>query len=142
MPRTWCRTPSLLPAGTLPDDLSQHSPLIHIDPDDHTVTFTQDIKVPTLVHFTMGNIQPGGICVLLPGETTECLINLLSTEEGDDFTCEYKGRQALTNKQLTTYGLPLELRRHLRSLPDIHQRLLRLTPAARAIATSEQPEQE
>ncbi|MBR1933269.1 MAG: hypothetical protein IJ841_06245 [Prevotella sp.] len=70
------------------------------------------------------------------------IIKLLSTEEGGDFTCEYRGRLALTNKQLTTYGLPLELRRHLRSQPDLHQRLLRLTPAARAIATFELPEQE
>lgn len=101
---------------------------------DNTITITADIKEPTLLVFTMGNIQPGGICVLLPGETTECLINLLSTEEGDEFSCEYKGRLALTNKQLTTYGLPLELRRYLRNQPDIHQRLIHLTPAARTIA--------
>lgn len=109
---------------------------------DHTVTITADIKEPTLLTFTMGNIQPGGICVLLPGETTECLINLLSTDDGDEFTCEFKGKLALTNKQLTTYGLPLELRRYLRSKPDIHQQLLRLTPAARVIATLDDLEQE
>lgn len=109
---------------------------------DHTVTITADIKEPTLLTFTMGNIQPGGICVLLPGETTECLINLLSTDDGDEFTCEYKGKLALTNKQLTTYGLPLELRRYLRSKPDIHQQLLRLTPAARVIATLDDSEKE
>lgn len=104
---------------------------------DRTVTIRADITEPTLLTFTMGNIQPGGICILLPGETTECLINLLSTPEGDEFTCEYKGRLALTNKQLTTFGLPLELRRYLKSQPDIHQRLLRLTPAARAVVTGE-----
>ena len=109
---------------------------------DHTVTITADIKEPTLLTFTMGNIQPGGICILLPGETTECLINLLSTDDGDEFTCEYKGKLALTNKQLTTYGLPLELRRYLRSKPDIHQQLLRLTPAARVIATLDDSEKE
>lgn len=129
-----CSYHAILSAGTLPDDLSQHSPLMHIAPD-HTVTFTLDIKKPTLVHFTMGNIQPGGICVLLPGETTECLINLLGTEGGDDFTCEYKGKLALTNKQLTTYGMPLELRRHLLNQPDIHERLLRLTPAVRTVVS-------
>lgn len=120
---------------------SQQQQLMRIAPD-HTVTITLDIKEPLLLHFTMGNIRPGGICMLLPGETTECLINLLSTEEGDEFICEYRGRLALTNKQLTTCGLPLELRRHLKSLPDIHQRLLHLTPAARTIATFELPEQE
>lgn len=109
---------------------------------DHTVTITADIKEPTLLTFTMGNIQPGGICILLPGETTECLINLLSTDDGDELTCEFKGKLALTNKQLTTYGLPLELRRYLRSKPDIHQQLLRLTPAARVIATLDDSEQE
>lgn len=114
------------------DNCSKQQQLMHIAPD-HTVTITLDIKEPVLLQFTMGNIWPGGICVLLPGETTECLLNLLSTEEGDEFSCEYKGRLALTNKQLTTYGLPLELRRHLKNLPDIHQRLLHLTPAARTI---------
>ena len=109
---------------------------------DRTVTIRADITEPTLLTFTMGNIQPGGICVLLPGETTECLINLLSTDDGDEFTCEFKGKLALTNKQLTTYGLPLELRRYLRSKPDIHQQLLRLTPAARVIATLDDSEKE
>lgn len=96
----------------------------------HSITIATRIDRPAVIVFSMGNIQPGGICLLVPGETTECLVNMLAEDNGNEFLCEFRGPYALTNKQLTTYGIPLEIRRHLKQRDDFSRQILQLTPTA------------
>lgn len=70
-----------------------------------------DISSPTIFCFSLGNITPGGYCILVPGKTTECMVRLLNIDTDIDFQCEFRGPLAMTNKQMTTHGMSGNKRR-------------------------------